>query len=191
MTFSHSIGSFRQRLDYQLLSSVSPSPHRRARGRVDHVANIVSYVRFLSAFVVKGHRAECQRLEDGTDVDLWAAGCTNVESRQVKVDEFLHKLKDLTTRRGEPRRVWTFVERIQDNENLSLFQKSQHLFEAFLQGVVTWLLSTVFVCLINPVKNVAAWTGVSRELKYERAQQVVTGLLSEVLEIEVKIGHDR
>ena len=25
---------------------------------------------------------------------------------------------------------------------------------------------------------------------YERAQQVVTGLLSEVLEIEVKIGHD-
>jgi hypothetical protein len=37
---------------------------------------------------------------------------------------------------------------------------------------------------------VTARTGVSRELKYERAQQVLTGLLFEVLEIEVKVGHD-
>ena len=52
MTLSHSISSFRQRLDYQIFIVCSPSPHRRARGRVDDVSNIVSDVRFLSAFVM-------------------------------------------------------------------------------------------------------------------------------------------
>ena len=46
------------------------------------------------------------------------------------------------------------------------------------------------MCLVNAVENVTAWTRVGGELKYERAQQVVTGLFSEVLEVEVKIGHD-
>ena len=51
-TLSHSIGSFRQRLDHQILIVLPPSPHRRARGRVYRTANVLSDVRFLSAFVV-------------------------------------------------------------------------------------------------------------------------------------------
>jgi hypothetical protein len=58
MTFSHSIGSFRQRFDHQILIICPPSPHRRAWGRVDHRANIVSDVRLLSALVLQGDRAE-------------------------------------------------------------------------------------------------------------------------------------
>ena len=69
---------------------------------------------------MKGDRTKRYRLEGSSDVDLWAASSTDVKSTQAKVDEFLHKLKDLTTRRGETRRVWTFVERIQDDENWSL-----------------------------------------------------------------------
>ena len=52
MTFSHSISSFRQRLNHKRFIICSPSPHRRARGRVDNAANIVSNVRLLSAFVM-------------------------------------------------------------------------------------------------------------------------------------------
>ena len=52
MTRSHSICSFRQRVDYQVLIILPPSPHRRAWGQVDDVSNVVSDVRFLSAFVV-------------------------------------------------------------------------------------------------------------------------------------------
>ena len=99
-------------------------------------------------------------------------------------------MKDLSARRGESRGVWTFVERIQDDENGALFGQTQHLYETFLQRVVTWLASTIFVRLVNGVENVAAWNRVGGELNDERAQEVVTGLLSEVLEIEVKIGYD-
>jgi hypothetical protein len=79
-------------------------------------------------------------------------------------------LKDLTARRGEPRTVWTFVERIQDNVNWALSGQCQHLFETFLESVITRLLSTIFVVLINTVENVAARTRVCGKLKYERAQ---------------------
>jgi hypothetical protein len=113
-----------------------------------------------------------------------------VKFLQAKVDKFLHELEDLITRGRKCGRVWTFVERIQDNENLTACQKPQHLFETFLQSVVTRLLSTIFVILVYPVENVAAWTRVGRELKYEGAQQVVTGLLAEIPEIEVEVGHD-
>ena len=44
--------------------------------------------------------------------------------------------------------------------------------------------------LVNMVENSTAMTGASGKLRYERKQQVMTGLLSEVLEIEVEIGHD-
>ena len=52
MALSHSIGSFCQRLDHQFLIVRPPSPHRRARGRVHRTANVLSDVRFLSAFIV-------------------------------------------------------------------------------------------------------------------------------------------
>ena len=52
MMFSHSIGSFRQCLDHQILIVRPPSPHRRAWGRVYRTTNILSDVRLLSAFVV-------------------------------------------------------------------------------------------------------------------------------------------
>jgi hypothetical protein len=52
MAFSHSISSFRQRLDHQILIVRPPSPHRCAWRRVDNTANILSDVRFLSDFVM-------------------------------------------------------------------------------------------------------------------------------------------
>ena len=58
-----------------------------------------------------------QWFEDSSDVNLRAAGRTNVESTQAKVDEFLDKLKDLTARRGKPRKLWAFVDCIQNKEN--------------------------------------------------------------------------
>ena len=77
-------------------------------------------------------------------------------------------MKDLSARRGEPRIVRTFVERIQDNIHRTLSRECQHLFETFLQSVVTRLLSTIFVVLINTVENVAAGTRVRRKLGYKR-----------------------
>ena len=52
MTLSHSISPLRQRLDHQILIVRPPSPHRSARRRVHRTANILSNVRFLSAFIV-------------------------------------------------------------------------------------------------------------------------------------------
>ena len=118
-----------------------------------------------------------QRLEDSSYVDLGAAGRANVEFMQAKVDKFLNELEDLVTRGWESGRVWTFIERIQDNENWVLCQQLQHVFEIFLQRVVTRLLSAIFVCLVKVVENVTATTRAIRKLKYERAQEVVTALL--------------
>ena len=55
MTVSHSISSFRQRLDHQILIICSPSSHCCTRGRVDDIPNVLSDVFFLSAFVVQGN----------------------------------------------------------------------------------------------------------------------------------------
>ena len=52
MAFLHSISSFRQHLDHQIPIVCPPSPHRHAWGRLNDVSNVVSDVRFLSAFVV-------------------------------------------------------------------------------------------------------------------------------------------
>ena len=52
MTLSHSIGSFRQRLDYKILIVRPPSLHRRARRRVHRTAHVLSDVRFLPAFIM-------------------------------------------------------------------------------------------------------------------------------------------
>jgi hypothetical protein len=40
------------------------------------------------------------------------------------------------------------------------------------------------------VENVAARTGASRKLENERKQQIATGFLFDIPEIEVKVGHD-
>src|ERR1700721_1293645 len=96
------------------------------------ISNVVIDVRSLSAFIVQGDRTKRQWFDDGSDVDLWAASCTNVKFMQAKFDEFLHELEDFVTRRRKPGRVRAFVERIQDNENWALRQKSQHLFQTFL-----------------------------------------------------------
>ena len=52
LTPSHPIGPFYQRLDHQVFIVRSPSSHRRTRGRIDDVSNVVSNVRFLSTFIV-------------------------------------------------------------------------------------------------------------------------------------------
>ena len=70
----HPIGSFRERLDHQLLVFISPSPHLCIR--VNHRGNIVDNVLPLSTLVVKGHRTRCQRPKGSTDVDLGATGNT-------------------------------------------------------------------------------------------------------------------
>jgi hypothetical protein len=131
-----------------------------------------------------------QWLEHSSDVNLWPTCDTNVKSLEVKVDEFLHKLEDLITRRWDPGRSRTFIKRVQDNENWTLSQQSQHFFETFLQSVVTRLLSTIIVCLLNVVEDATARTRASEKLKYERAQEIVTGLFIGIRGIEVKVGHD-
>ena len=52
MAHLHPIGSFRQRLDHEILIIRPPSPHRHAWGRANDVSNVAGDVRFLSAFVV-------------------------------------------------------------------------------------------------------------------------------------------
>ena len=67
---------------------------------------------------------KCQRLEDSSDVDLGAAGHANVKVLQANVNKFLHKLENLITRGWKSGRVWTFVERIENNENWNLSWQS-------------------------------------------------------------------
>ena len=129
-------------------------------------------------------------LEHSSDVDIWPTCDTNVKSLEVKIDEFLHKLEDLGTGRWNPGRFRTFIKRVQDNKNWALSRQSQHFFETFLQSVVSWLLSAIFVCLVNAMEDVTARTRASEKLKYERAQEIVTCLFIEILGIEVKVCHD-
>ena len=46
------------------------------------------------------------------------------------------------------------------------------------------------MCLVKTVENVAVRAGAGGKLGYERKEQVVTGLLVKIPEIEVKVGHD-
>ena len=105
-----------------------------------------------------------QWLEDSSDVDLWPTGRTDVKSFQAKFNEFLHELENLMARGWGPGSVWTFVERIQDDENWVLARQSQHLFQAFLQSVVTRLSIAIVVCPVNAVEDVTAGTGADRKL---------------------------
>ena len=73
---------------------------------------------------------------------------------------------------------------------LMLSRHFQHLFKTFLQCVVTRLLSSIIVCLVNAAENITVRTRASRKLGYERAQQVAAAFLVEIPGIEVKIGHD-
>jgi hypothetical protein len=63
-------------------------------------------------------------LEDSSDVDLWPTGSANVKVTLVKVDKFLYEFEDLITSGWNPRRVWTFIERIQDDENWALARQA-------------------------------------------------------------------
>src|SRR6266702_6943590 len=85
LTHSHSIGSFCQRPDYEIFIICRPSPHRRIRGRVYDVLDVVGDIRFLSTFVMQGNRTKRQWLDDSSDVDLWSTGNANVKILQVKV----------------------------------------------------------------------------------------------------------
>jgi hypothetical protein len=46
------------------------------------------------------------------------------------------------------------------------------------------------VRLIKAVENVTTVTGASRKLENEGKKQVVTGLLVEIFEVEIKVGND-
>jgi hypothetical protein len=115
------------------------------------------------SFFKQTHDCACSQYDNIKPRPL--GGWSNkVKSTQAKVDKFLHKLEASSQGDGK---LETFVEHIQDNENWALSRQSQHLFQAFLRGVVTRLSCDFVMCLVNTVENTTARTRASRKLGYK------------------------
>ena len=115
---SHAIRSFRERLDNQVLFFFTPFPHPWVR--VDDDPDIFDDVLLLSILVMKGYEERDQRLEDDSDVDLWATCDAQMKIRKPYVGELLYKLEDLFPRRWNAREVGTLVERVDNNIDWAL-----------------------------------------------------------------------
>jgi hypothetical protein len=58
-------------------------------------AHIIRDILLLSALIVEGYVVGGQGFKDGPNVELRAAGDTNVEGREAKVNKFIDELKHL------------------------------------------------------------------------------------------------
>ena len=90
------VGSLTQRLDNHFLIVFSPLPHPLVR--INHSVNVRNDIFVLSSLVMQRHAERRQRLENSSDVDLWATGNAYTKILQGKFDEVLHELKDLLSR---------------------------------------------------------------------------------------------
>src|SRR6266571_6698535 len=89
----------------------------------------VDDILFLSAFIMQRHTATCQRCKSSSNIELRTAGDAYMKTWQAKVDELLDKRKDLSTRRWDSRRVWTLVERVQNNVHGPRMGNREHILE--------------------------------------------------------------
>ena len=106
----------------------------------------------------------CDALEGVPDVDLGTTSNADMESWKPKVDEFLHEFKDLSTKGWYPRSIGTLVERIQDEIDLALIRKCEHVLQATYQGNVTGMTHAIVMFLVEAGQYVTKGIGTSREL---------------------------
>src|SRR5258708_18642903 len=90
----HSISSFSEDLNDEFLILLLPPPHDHLRVRVNDRPNIVLDILLLSAFIMEGHSAGGQSLENISYVDLWATCHTYMNIWYMKFDELVHGLKN-------------------------------------------------------------------------------------------------
>jgi hypothetical protein len=60
-----------------------------------------------------------------------------MEIWEVKVNEFIDKLKDLFPRRWNTRSIRTLVEGVQNNVCRAILLEGEHFFQAFYHGAIT------------------------------------------------------
>jgi hypothetical protein len=89
---------FRECLNNKILIFLPPSLHDWLRIRINNGLYVVLDILLLSTLIVEGYSARGKRIEDISYVNFWAACHTYMEMRDMKVDELLHKLKNLVTR---------------------------------------------------------------------------------------------
>jgi len=95
---------------------------------------------------MKAYTERGQRLDDMSYVNLRPACDTNMEKWKAKVNEVLHKLKDLFARGWDAGRVRRLIESVDYKVDRWMIWEYKHLFQALRQVNVTRLfLATVMM----------------------------------------------
>ena len=113
----HSVNSFRERLNNQILIRIPPSPYFPNRVRVYHRFDIFGDIPLLSPFVVKRDRMRRDTLKGVLEVDLGTTRHANMKTWEPQVGEVLHEVKGLFAKGWYSRSFGTLVGRIQDKIN--------------------------------------------------------------------------
>ena len=100
----------------------------------------------------------------------------------------LDETEDQCTGRWDAVRVWTLIERVQDNVNWGLIRDCEHILETLRQCSFGGLLSTLFMLQIKAVKDVTTRTRLRGELDKKRWEEVSAMLFVEVPEVEIKVS---
>jgi len=129
----HAIGSFRERLNHEVLILRPPPLHDWFRIRVDHRSDIIRNVLLLSSLVMKGYSERGKWIKDVSYVDLWPACDANMKIWKVKLDKLLDELKDTFTGRWHGA-VGTLINGVHDKVDWVLIGDCEHLFETFCQN---------------------------------------------------------
>jgi len=98
---------------------------------------------------MEGHAERSQRLEDIFYVRIWAACDAYMKIWKAKLDEVLDKLKDVFTRRGNPRGVSRFIQAIDDKIRRTLIRQCEHFFQAVCQSLIIGLSRAAVVSCVK------------------------------------------
>jgi hypothetical protein len=94
---------------------------------------------------MKRHSTRGQRVEDISNVDFGAAGDTNMEMREAKIDEFLNKPENPFAGRWNSGGIRALIDGVHDKVDRKLTWKGDHFLQAFYQDTITGLLLAILM----------------------------------------------
>ena len=109
--------------------------------------------------------------------------------REGKFDQLLHEIENRFPRRGHPKSVWAFIQRVHDDIRWAVIGQCERLLEALNQDVISGLVRPIVVSHVYAVEYIAANIGASRELRKKGKDQVSAVLFISIPEVEVIVSH--
>src|SRR5712691_3358883 len=102
---------------------------------MDNGLDVIDYVLLLPVLIMKRSLERGQRLEHHSDIHLRPASHTEMYIRKLQMNKFFNQLQDLLAGGWPSRKIGAFVESVDNDINLALFQQTKHIRQTFFQRV--------------------------------------------------------